>query len=751
MSTPNDSNPPRGPADGFEPTAFATPEELERARAEAARSTSRFDPQPEGAAPEPAEEAQASTGSQADADAAEASSPPPDDAAQDPPASDDTAPEPAPDVEQVAEPEPEPEPEAAAQTEAPAAAAPAAEEPSDPHAAVQIGALLNNIYRVKRFIGRGGMGEVYEGLNVLTSERVAIKVILPELAADPHVQASFLKEGGFLPRIANESVVGYRLIAQEPTLRVLYIVTEFVDGLSLHERMRLGPAGVDEVRDLMRRLASGLRAAHEYGIVHRDLSPDNVLLAGGRIDRPKIIDFGIAKDMTPGGATIVGTGFAGKLGFVAPEQFGEYDRSIGPWTDVYSLALTVAAVARGKPLDMGGTIIQALDRRAGIPDLSDLPAELQEPFARMLVPDPAGRVRSMDEVIALFSDRPAASAPPLSTPPVEPTIAPVADAAPRQRTYAPVGAAAAAAASTARAATGEPQPTPSAKPATAAQKPSGPKPPPPPAGTRKGAPMGLIIGGGVLTLLLVGGGLAFMMGRGGSSDAPAGKTPSAGVAVKLEDGTQVPVDAFGKPIAPPPDLAAIDPAATPAATDAAATVALNPEQLAAQAAQKEALDKAREEARLKREDELKRRAEERRLAQEKARQDAAAATSTDVAQSRITTGAGAEAGVAPAGTQQKAAACPTPNRAAIMRRPFNADAAYPEALRRREIEGRVVVQYTVTTAGRTSGARIISADPPGEFDAAVIREVGRMRFEPALKNCEPVDELQELPIRFRVR
>jgi len=121
-----------------------------------------------------------------------------------------------------------------------------------------------------------------------------------------------------------------------------------------------------------------------------------------------------------------------------------------------------------------------------------------------------------------------------------------------------------------------------------------------------------------------------------------------------------------------------------------------------------------------------------------------------VAQSRITTGVGADAGAAPS-TQQKAAACPTPNRAAIMRRPFNADAAYPEALRRREVEGWVVVQYTVTSAGRTSGARIISADPPGEFDAAVIREVGRMRFEPALRNCEPVDELQELPIRFRVR
>jgi TonB family protein len=742
MSTPNDSNPPRGPADGFEPTAFATPEELERARAAAARSTSRFDPQPDAEAVEPAAEALA----EPETPVEEPVEAPAQDA--EPPLA-DAAPEAAsdPELEPELAPEPQPEPEA----QAPVAAAPAPEEASDPHAAVQIGALLNNIYRVKRFIGRGGMGEVYEGLNVLTSERVAIKVILPELAADPHVQASFLKEGGFLPRIANESVVGYRLIAQEPTLRVLYIVTEFVDGLSLHERMRLGPASVDEVRDLMRRLASGLRAAHEYGIVHRDLSPDNVLLAGGRIDRPKIIDFGIAKDMTPGGATIVGTGFAGKLGFVAPEQFGEYDRSIGPWTDVYSLALTVAAVARGKPLDMGGTIIQALDRRAGIPDLSDLPAELQDAFSRMLVPDPAGRVRSMDEVIALFSDRPLASAPPLSTPPVEPTIAPTADATPRQRTYAPVGAAAAAAAAattTARAAAE--QPAPAAKPSPAAK----PKPVKPPAGAAgKGPPMGLIIGGGVLTLVLVGGGLtAMMMGRGGSDAGSTGKAPSAGVAVKLEDGTQVPVDQFGKPIAPPADLAAIDPAATPAATDAAATASLNPEQLAAQAAQKEALDKAREEARLKREEELKRRAEERRLAQEKARQDAAAtAASTDVAQSRITTGAGAEAGVTPAGAQQKAAACPTPNRAAIMRRPFNADAAYPDALRRREIEGRVVVQYTVTTAGRTSGARIVSADPPGEFDAAVIREVGRMRFEPALKNCQPVDELQELPIRFRVR
>ena len=104
----------------------------------------------------------------------------------------------------------------------------------------------------------------------------------------------------------------------------------------------------EELAGLLKRLASGLSAAHRLGAVHRDMSPDNVLLPGGDVHQAKIIDFGIAKDLDASSATIVGDGFAGKLNYVAPEQLGDYGREVGPWSDVYSLALVILAVAQGR-------------------------------------------------------------------------------------------------------------------------------------------------------------------------------------------------------------------------------------------------------------------------------------------------------------------------------------------------------------------------------------------------------------------
>jgi serine/threonine-protein kinase len=282
---------------------------------------------------------------------------------------------------------------------------------------VSIGDVLNGIYEVKRLIGRGGMGEVYEGVNINSDERVAIKVMLPSLAADAKVQAMFRKEARTLTRLAHPAVVQYRVLAHEPLLNVLYIVTEFVDGVELTAVLGQIHPNSAELKGLMRRLADGLRAAHDLGAVHRDMSPDNVLLPDKRLDRARIIDFGIAKDLDPTKATIVGDGFAGKLAYVAPEQFGDFGREIGPWTDVYSLGLVILAVAQGKDVDMGSTLVEAVDkRRAGV-DLSALPDDLRPVLQRMLAADPANRARSMDEVLAMLGE-PGHTMPP--TGPIEP-------------------------------------------------------------------------------------------------------------------------------------------------------------------------------------------------------------------------------------------------------------------------------------------------------------------------------------------
>ena len=265
--------------------------------------------------------------------------------------------------------------------------------------AIQIGDVLNHIFEVKRFIARGGMGEVFEGVNVNTDERVAIKVMLPALAADANVIALFRKEARTLTRLQHEALVQYRVLAQEPQLGVLYIVTEYIDGTNLADVLGKIQPTPEELRQLLAKLASGLRVAHALGAVHRDMSPDNVLLDGGRLDGAKVIDFGIAKDLDPSAKTIVGEGFAGKLNYVAPEQLGDFGREIGPWTDVYSLALVILAVAMGKNVQMGGSLVDAVDKRRAGPDLSPAPELLRPVLEKMLKPNPKDRLRSMDEVL----------------------------------------------------------------------------------------------------------------------------------------------------------------------------------------------------------------------------------------------------------------------------------------------------------------------------------------------------------------
>jgi serine/threonine protein kinase len=402
--------------------------------------------------------------------------------------------------------------------------------------------VLNGIYEVKRLIARGGMGEVYEGVNINSDERVAIKVMLPSLAADAKVQAMFRKEARTLTRLAHPAVVQYRVLAHEPRLNVLYIVTEFVDGVELTAVLGQIHPTSSELKSLIRRLADGLRAAHELGAVHRDMSPDNVLLPDRRLDRARIIDFGIAKDLDPTKATIVGDGFAGKLAYVAPEQFGDFGREIGPWTDIYSLGLVIMAVATGKDVDMGTTLVEAVDKRRQGIDLSPVAEDLRPILERMLMADPAKRARSMDEVLAMLDERttippatsipptgefapsmasPVASLPPTSippttsfptAPPTSPTTSFPAGTTPPQATLPPSG-------------------TFTLPPHETTAPPFAPAPALPVAASPKRGPPVVGLALGALAVLVVGGGAAayFVLQKPAAKQIAAPATPSIAV------------------------------------------------------------------------------------------------------------------------------------------------------------------------------------------------------------------------------
>ncbi len=276
--------------------------------------------------------------------------------------------------------------------------------------AVSVGTTLNGIYEVERLIGVGGMGEVYKGRAIQTGDAVAIKMIRPELARDEAALALFRREAAALHNLYNEAIVRYYVFTIDPGTQSPYLAMEFVDGQPLSERIKQAPLSLDEVDVLRRRIGPGLHAAHLLGIVHRDVSPDNIILPGGSIARAKIIDFGIARSSILGEGTVIGSGFAGKYNYVSPEQLGLYGGDVTGRSDMYSFGLVLAEAMTGKPLDMGGSQVQILEKRRRLPDLSGIDARIRPLLARMLAADPAERFADMSEVAAWQPQAPAAAA-----------------------------------------------------------------------------------------------------------------------------------------------------------------------------------------------------------------------------------------------------------------------------------------------------------------------------------------------------
>ncbi|HEX5280446.1 MAG TPA: serine/threonine-protein kinase [Micropepsaceae bacterium] len=271
-------------------------------------------------------------------------------------------------------------------------------------ARIREGSTLNNSYRITRHIADGGMGGVYEALELITGNKVAIKVIRSEFAANPTYRDLLVKEAQVLSQLFHPGLAHYRMCSHDQEYDALYIVMDFVEGTSLSDELSTLKPDAAGLIKLIRRLAAALGAAHEVNVVHRDISPDNILIPPGGLDQAQIIDFGIAKDLGGGGKTIIGDGFAGKLRYVAPEQFAEGGSGpnavVGPWTDVYSLGLVILAIALGRAPPMGDTLFEAIERRRSVPDISAVPPRLQPVLRGMLAPEATKRLRSMAGVIA---------------------------------------------------------------------------------------------------------------------------------------------------------------------------------------------------------------------------------------------------------------------------------------------------------------------------------------------------------------
>ncbi len=260
------------------------------------------------------------------------------------------------------------------------------------------GTRLNGIFEIEQHIASGGMGEIYRGHAVETGDAVAIKVMRTDLADNATALALFRKEASALHYIHHDAIVRYYVFSLDPETRRHYLAMEFVDGQPLSEVLKRGPLSFDAVCHLQERLAAGLDAAHRHGIVHRDLSPDNILIPGGDVGLAKIIDFGIARTTRGGDGTIIGSGFAGKFNYVSPEQLGLYGGDVTAKSDIYSLGLVLAECLSGRPIDMGGSQVEVVEKRRVLPDLEPVDARLRPLIERMLQSDPKDRPEFMAAV-----------------------------------------------------------------------------------------------------------------------------------------------------------------------------------------------------------------------------------------------------------------------------------------------------------------------------------------------------------------
>ncbi len=208
----------------------------------------------------------------------------------------------------------------------------------------QIGDTVGD-YQIIGLLGRGGMGKVFQVRNRLSDRVEAMKVVLPSLEDDPALAERFLREIKVQASLEHANIVAMRTALQVGS-RILMIM-EFVEGLSLQDRLRGGPLPAGEAVDCARQVSRALAFAHARGVIHRDVKPPNVILTPD--GTAKLTDFGIARSMSD--YSLTGTGMAvGSLLYMSPEQIQR--RPADARSDLYSLGITLYEALTGKrPFD----------------------------------------------------------------------------------------------------------------------------------------------------------------------------------------------------------------------------------------------------------------------------------------------------------------------------------------------------------------------------------------------------------------
>jgi hypothetical protein len=210
---------------------------------------------------------------------------------------------------------------------------------------LQVGSTIGD-YQVMSVLGAGGMGKVYKVRNVISDRIEAMKVLLPDLGNAPELADRFMREIKVQASLEHPNIA-----ALHTALRVdnqLLMLMEFVEGLTLDEKLKAGPLPVDAAVDYMRQVLSALEFAHAHGVIHRDIKPANMMLTPSGV--VKLMDFGIAKAATDHRLTMTGTTL-GSLYYMSPEQI-QGTVNVDARSDLYSAGVTLYELITAKrPFD----------------------------------------------------------------------------------------------------------------------------------------------------------------------------------------------------------------------------------------------------------------------------------------------------------------------------------------------------------------------------------------------------------------
>ena len=266
-------------------------------------------------------------------------------------------------------------------------------------------------FAIGREVGKGSMGIVYEATIRATGRRIALKVLPPSLTRSDRALARFQREGQIMARIAHPDIVGF--VDQGMQGALCWFAMEFVDGVTLEERLRIGPLPVQKACRIAARVARALQYAHEHGVVHRDVKPGNVMLRNGQDGKPRnpedprpaITDFGLARETGTGSMTDSGA-IVGTPMYMAPEVVLGGSQVAGTLADVYSLGATLYTLVTGAPPFDGPTaqsVLKAVLESSPRPPRRlrrDLPEAVAAILGKAMARDPARRYGSADEFAA---------------------------------------------------------------------------------------------------------------------------------------------------------------------------------------------------------------------------------------------------------------------------------------------------------------------------------------------------------------